>query len=156
MTGSFGDGGEDGRDRLRGCSGRGVDDQVAAVPRLVLPAGDLLPARQSQATDVHLAGPGPLAVRGLVGADELDLDQPGAAVSRDVAPGVPGHAERVDALGHHADAVPELLRGHAVGDRVPDGTQWLEQRLAWAGRIDEGLHVAVDAQVRVTGPVCHG
>ena len=78
MTGSFGDGGEDGRDRLCGCPGRGVDDQVATVPWLVLPAGDLLPIRQPQATDVHLAGLGPLAVRGPVGADELDLDQPGA------------------------------------------------------------------------------
>src|SRR6185312_2166204 len=109
MTGSFGDGGEDGRDRLRGCPGRGVDDHVAAVPRLVLPAGDLLPVRQPQAGDVHLAGPDPLAVRGLVPADELDLDQPGAVAGRDVAPGVPGHAERVDAFRDHADAVPELL-----------------------------------------------
>src|SRR6266704_7226150 len=151
MTGSVGDGGEDGRDRLRGCSGRGVDDQVAAVPRLVLPAGDLLPVRQPQAGDVRLAGPGPLAVRGPVGADELDLDQPGAVAGRDVAPGVPGHAERVDALGHYADAVPELLRGHAVGDRVPDGTQRLTQWLARASRIDDGLLDPVDADEREAG-----
>src|SRR6476661_6097509 len=64
-----------------------------------------------------------------------------AVAGRDVAPGVPGHAERVDALGHHANAVPELLRGHAVGDRVPDGTQ----RLTQAGRIDDGLLDPVDA-----------
>ena len=64
--------------------------------------------------------------------DELDLDQPGAVADRAIAPGVPGHAERVDALGHHANAVPELLRGHAVGDRVPDGAQRLTQWLARA------------------------
>src|SRR5689334_6878633 len=156
MTGSFWDGGEDGRDRLRGCPGRGVDDQVATVPRLVLPAGDLLPVRQPEARDVHLAGHGPLAVRGLVGADELDLDQPGAVAGRDVAPGVPGHAERVDALGHHADAVPELLRGHAVGDGIPDGTQRLTQWLAWAGRIDDGLLDPVDADEGETGLASQG
>src|ERR1700761_6099441 len=157
MAGSFGDGGgEDGRDRLRGCPGRGVDDQVAAVPRLVLPAGGLLPGRRPQPTDVHLACHGPLAVRGLVGADELDLDQPGAVAGRDVAPGVPGHAERVDALGHHADAVPELLRGHAVGNRVPDGTQWLTQWLAWAGRIDDGLLDPVDADEGKAGLASQG
>src|SRR6266536_3957592 len=155
MTGSFGDRGEEGRDRLRGSAGRGVDDQVAAVPRLVLPAGDLLPVRQPQAGDVHLARPGPLAVRGQVRADELDLDQPGTGAGRDVAPGVPGHAERIDALGHHANAVPELLRGHAVGDRVPDRaqwlTQWLTQWLAQAGRSDDGLLDPVDADEREAG-----
>src|SRR6185503_15731880 len=155
-TGPYRDGGEDGRDRLRGCPGRGVDDQVAAVPRLVLPAGDLLPVRQPQATDVHLAGLGPLAVRGPVGADELDLDQPGAVAGRDVAPGIPGHAERVDALGYHVDAVPELLRGHAVGDRVPDRAQRLTQWLAQVGRIDDGLLDPVDADEREAGPAGQG
>src|SRR5258705_13569352 len=99
MIRPLGDRGEDGRDRLRGSAGRGVDDQVAAVPGLVLPAGDLLPVRQPQAGDVHLAGPGPLAVRDVVRADELDLDQAGAMTGRDVTPGVPGHAERGGAFG---------------------------------------------------------
>src|SRR5439155_22079563 len=55
MIGPLGDRGDNGRDRLRGSTGRGVDDQVAAVPGLVLPAGDLRPVRQPQAADVHLA-----------------------------------------------------------------------------------------------------
>src|SRR5689334_22719027 len=59
---SFGDRSEYGRDRFRGSAGRGVDDQVVAVPRLVLPAGDLPPVRQPQAGDVHLAGPGRTAL----------------------------------------------------------------------------------------------
>src|SRR5256886_16267412 len=148
MTGPFGNRGEDGRDRLRGSAGRRVDDQVAAVPGLVLPAGDLLPVRQPQAGDVHLAGPGPLAVRGLIRADELDLDQPGAMTARDVAPGVPGNAERVDAFGDHADAVAELLGGHAVGDRVPDRAQ----RLAQPGRIDDRPLDPVAADAPQAGP----
>src|SRR5439155_11162819 len=49
MAGPLGDRGEDGRDRLRGSSGRRVDDQVGTIPGFILPAGDLLPVGKPQA-----------------------------------------------------------------------------------------------------------
>ena len=59
-------------------------------------------------------------MRGPVRADELDLDQPGAVAIRNVAPGIPGHAERVDSVGrnlrHHQQA--GLLSQHGPPDQA--------------------------------------
>lgn|SRR5208282_129193 len=87
--------------RLRGWLDRGVDDQVVAIPWLVFTVQDLLPARQRKALDIYLAGPHPLAVHGLVRADELDFEQPGTMVAGHGAPCVPGDSQRVHALSDH-------------------------------------------------------
>jgi hypothetical protein len=54
-------------------------------------------------------------------------------------------------FGDRGDDGRDRLRGHAVGDPVPDMAQRLTQWLARAGRIDDGLLDPVDADEREAG-----
>jgi hypothetical protein len=74
-------------------------------------------------------------------SSDLDFEQAGAVADGYGPPGVPGDAERVHALGDHADAVPELLGGHLVGDRVTDRSQRTSRRFGYSRPIFVRVHL---------------
>ena len=98
-------------DRRVRTEARGVDDQVLLLPGLVVPVGHLLPCRQDQPVDGRLPLFHPAAVLRRVRADDLDVDQGGAAALRHGLPRPAGEGDRIDAVGDHRAAEPQVRLG---------------------------------------------
>ena len=65
---------------------------------------------------------------GLVGADNLDLEDASAGRSGGAHPGITGERERIDAFDDHVQAKPQLLVSQGVRNRISRRAEGMRQR----------------------------
>ncbi len=112
---------QDDRDGLGGGCRGGIDDQVGAAPRFVVPGLHLVPCGEDEVGNIGGSGFDAASVFGLVGTDGFDFNDPRVGFGGNGAPGISGDRQRIDGIGDDGAAEAEVVGGEAVGDGVAFG-----------------------------------